>query len=326
MATYKFYSIPFKRFTSAAHGDADYLRMRSMGKAFFTHKRALFKKDSLNNFAEENEIIYLATHELRDGSYWIHWLAKSNGDIILPNSATYSMKRSLYCILALSLLFVECFTMIYGLVHSYLPVYELCITVFLITCTLGISIYFIDSLIIALHPGNNKLKKVLNAVQQGDFSRFTNPEKTENTISQSSFLYVKSSTQLQMEGLVNSPQIEKWQTTYAHGKQYYAGASFLCDSKPLIISWSHKELNERRTLFIKWHPPFITQDDIITVVYSQAIQRNKYFRFIPCEGHQIAILKNITDGSVYLPAIGFKISLLGQLHTQRRCLLNATNI
>ena len=62
MATYKFYSIPFKKFTPAAHGDAGYLRMMSEGKVFFTHKKVLSKRDSLNDFAKENEIIYLATH------------------------------------------------------------------------------------------------------------------------------------------------------------------------------------------------------------------------------------------------------------------------
>ncbi|EPN9383775.1 hypothetical protein ROM48_12460 [Cronobacter malonaticus] len=326
MATYKFYSIPFKKFTPATHGDANYLRMMSGGKVFFTHKKALSKRNSLNDFAEENEVIYLATHMLKDGSHWIHWLAKSKEDIILPDSTTHSLKRPFYCILALALIFIEYFTFKSGLDNNIFSVSGLCffVFVFIFACTLGSAVYLADSLIIAFHPGNIKLKKVLHAVQQGDFSNFTLPETPKRIISQPSSLCITEPRQIQVEGLVKSPQIEKWQKTCGRGVQHYAGASFQCDSKPMIMCWPHRELNELRALFLKWHPPFITQDDMIITTCSSTIKINKHFRYIPREGHQVMALKNITDSSVYLPAKGFRIFPLGQFITQRRCVINVT--
>lgn len=40
--------------------------------------------------------IYLATHDLKDGTYWIHWLAKGNAETIYPKSVMQDKKAFVF--------------------------------------------------------------------------------------------------------------------------------------------------------------------------------------------------------------------------------------
>lgn len=195
--------------------------------------------------------------------------------------------------------------------------------IFIIICTFGVAAFFIDDFIIRLHPGNRMLLKVLSDVKNMDFSKFTIPEDNENVFSSQYPVLRTDDNMLKVQGIIELSQIAKFEVPrYRGSRQFRLGVHFYCKKIPMFTCWLYREVNECRALFLRWHPPFFSDGDTIVAVCSPGMKVNKYFRYIPQEGHQVSMLKNITDGSLYLPAIGFYMPALIQISVQRRSLMN----
>ena len=75
-------------------------------EVYFFYKNQFIDIKVLNEL-KKDDVIHVGSHELDDGTYWLHWLVSSRGDLAIKNKFNYDMPYRFMLILAfLGLIFV----------------------------------------------------------------------------------------------------------------------------------------------------------------------------------------------------------------------------
>ncbi|HIE5389077.1 TPA: hypothetical protein ACXNPR_002449 [Enterobacter cancerogenus] len=292
------FKLHFTGFTTGESKGLHYLRLITDKGIFYTDKR-YFQDCSLFARLKKESTIYVGAHQLKDGTFWIHWI--TDGEIMLePEHA----KRRYHPSFLIALISIIIFTLS-GFLTLH-PPFDWPIFPFMIVAILsfGLSFYQLVKLFfyIALlrHKGMRDLKEKMELARRGEYGCCQDSGETyskQRDVQLQHSLITSLPTRYAIaEGEVLHPEFSTWTTGSGKYRRDFHGIQFQCAGHKLLFKWQVSDfIVPIPAIFTRQCPPFLAENDNVLAVYHK-------------NSCQIDALYNITDDRVYLKRNNFCIT------------------
>lgn len=286
-----FFKISYSEFYPDAHGNGLYRRLIYKDMVFYTDKR-LYTNPDLLHFLHKDGYLYLATHRLANGHYWVHWLADDKGNVLNPQICNINKYKVL--ITTMLSLILGSSSITYLLSHFDLSAYySLCLLFMFILCIM-VFLWFLDDTLAVIHPASRVILNGLADIKNEIYSRFTPPPTTPYIDNKKVTLPLTEEAHF-ISGVVLSPEMKTWSINANKTTKYYTGIQFKCNNENLYACWGkgNSNFNRQRTIYMRYHPPFIAENDSVHCIIWKSVNKtdSKVMR--------VKKMYNLTDGSLY---------------------------
>lgn len=292
------FKLHFTGFTTGESKGLHYLRLLTDNGIFYTDKR-YFQDRSLFEKLKKDTTIYLGAHQLKDGTFWIHWI--TDGKIMLEPEHAKHRYRSSFPITIISMIIFTISVFLTLQPPFNWPIFPFMMVAFI---SFGLSCYQLAKLFLyialARHKGMQDLKEKMERVRRGEYGCCQHPgemcSKRQDAQLLSSLITTVPKRYAIAEGEIQHPEFSTWTTGSGKYRREFHGIQFQCAGHRLLFKWQVSDFFiPIPPIFKRQCPPFLAENDNILAVYH----RNS------C---QIDALHNITDGRIYLKRNDFCIT------------------
>lgn len=284
-----FFTLRFRGFTVGNGQNSGYLRITTRDRSFYTNT-AWFKEPALFDQLTPGDIIHIGTHQLADGSYWIHWV--TDGNIVLePAGSRPALLLPVLRIFAgIPAFFVVVCSMFYSSNIILIMVLFLAITLML----LFYGLTDIHAICLRFSSRVRELLEKLELAKQGDttFCEDAGKVLVDPTIpAEMPEGFANLAPHLEViKNTVTSVNYEQWDSHITDNSG--AWIRYVCQRKILVMHWRsgdpvlRREVMKIMPFFYKAHIPFVAEGDRLLTVFNR-------------EGGTVQGSYNYHDGSAY---------------------------
>lgn len=283
-----YFTLQFHGFTAGNNPKSSYLRLITPQHTFYTDK-SFFDENVNFDLLKPGSQIFMGTHRLNDGSYWIDWI--TDGTITLNTAGARP---------ALSLPFIRLFTSVTVFFVSasmmFTSGYLMMLLFFVVTMILlTYGLEDLHAVCLRTSPRVRELLKRLEQAKRGD---------TAFCKDIGCSLLTLPFPDVMPKGFSDfGPQLSeiKHQVTAVRGGEWTSYISdnsgialvYVCQGRPLSLNWRmgdptwRSQMNKILPFFYKVHAPFIGVGDHLLTIFNH-------------HSNQAVGIYNYTDGSCYI--------------------------
>ncbi|QBH95445.1 hypothetical protein EKN56_02905 [Limnobaculum zhutongyuii] len=313
-----FFTIELARHDQNASGEEHLHRLIAMDKVFYTDSRQFIDPSLLKNLTVGDKI-YVGTHRLKDGTYWIHWIYNEAKGILEPKSAYINPLVTLLKLpLSLSLIAISIYAFL-RLFESDINIWIILLLFILLAIPLAVGCWLLFSSIHKLFVKINRTMRNilwgLENIKQGKRS-FCLPvdstllDKSSQTLclpqaesgSDLDNIHPADLAQLDeislctLRGNITHVRAQRGFTGSGNSRRDYVDYAFSFRQNPLLFRAGFSTiLEDFNPVFYRQHPFFLAENDTVNLV----IDKNN---------HRILGIYNEEDGSAYLKISGLATS------------------
>lgn len=265
----RYFKIHYTGFTSGESKGLHYLRLITRDHIFYTDKR-YFQDRSLFQRLKIGNSIYVGTHQLKNGSYWIHWI--TDGEVMLEPKHP----ESSWVMLALSTI-ICALTGYTSIAITSLPHWCWGVSFMIAICSLSMTFLNLGKLIrsdtVRRHPGMRELLVKMNSAKKSDYA-FCQPTQEVQLTQQQKFISLPDETLparfATINGKIIYAEFKEWSKGSGKYRRDYEGVFFHCNKTALLLSW--RKAGEKyfiAPILRDNLPPFLSEGDEVSVIYDK---------------------------------------------------------
>lgn len=267
-----FFTLRFRGFTVGNGQKGEYLRLTTRDKSFYTNT-AWFKDAALFDQLTPGELIHIGTHQLADGSYWIHWV--TNGNVVLEpaGSRPALLLPALRIFGGIPAFFVITCSLFYS--GNMILMMVLFLTVTLMLLSYGLT--DIHAICLRVSSRVRELMAKLELAKQGDThfcedagEALVNP----NIPADIPAAFINPGPHLEVvKNSVTSVNYKQWDSHITDNSG--AWIRYVCQKKILVMHWRtgdpvlRREVIKIMPFFYKAHIPFVAAGDHLLTIYNR---------------------------------------------------------
>ncbi|PXW56119.1 hypothetical protein DFO55_107170 [Grimontella sp. AG753] len=285
-----YFTFRFRGFAVGNDPESGYLRLITRHHTFYTDKR-FFKDDSGFDQLQPDSRIYLGTHRLKDGSYWIDWITDGTTTLEIAHA-----RPALFLPISRLLTGIPAFFISGSMMFSWgfaflMPLLFLSVTMMLLTWGLA----DLHAVCLRFSPRVRDLLAKLEQAKRGDTSfcedigrALLNPPYPDSMPEGFSDF---GPTLSEIKQTVSAVRSGEWKSYVADNSG--AALVYVCQGRGLSLSWRmgdpalRSQIDKILPFFYRTHAPFISQGDHVLTIFNH-------------HSNKAIGVYNFTDGGCYI--------------------------